>query len=549
LSLVNGEFRNERTLLGTNPKLDLDKYHIRGKAIPRSKFEGSQKDIMGHAKDNDGNDYVIISKESVRDVVGSQDSQLMDIRLNDAAQGIYKFGKGKDEIFLYPEAMRTAHHAVDTDIVTQLGRNLYAQQYKDVANDIAFRQFSILRDAGVIMSENKYNRLPKEARERYSRSRNGKTVKNPFDANFGRFYYDEKFSKYFEGSKGFDVGRKAMSRTFGEGLGPVMSTAAKTVLGATAALKGPILILRASSYVNSVVSNMMIYAINSGDALAAPQRLMQATKTYGQFKKLLENVVGDDMTKAGIKANVEALKKHELYEAFKSGIASTIRTQAYKTGTMGENMLYQQLRKLTGDERMADSFKYMLFDPNTKHGHAFGTIFDNTEIIPKIMMYMAKKDEAVANGLASKAAGNYASQHVLLAYPTYNNLGTFWNTIDQVSPFTKYAVNYPKMFWYAATMNPKKFAAMNAGFMGAVRASYGSEIDDNELFWYENNFADIGLGFKSTDSLNPYIVPTKGYKDSNSWWDAVVAPDFVPSAAKSLTDVEKIFLPYTVPND
>ncbi len=527
LAMFNDRYANKKTLTGANPQINFAENHLKGIAVEVSKFDGKSKDIMA-TFNADGKRYHMISKESYKDIVGAQKSQQIEINLSPAMDGLYKIKmKGLDDsMYITPETLNTKHRAVEADVVEQLKRNMYTAQYSDVVNELAFLEFEKLRDSGVLMSRAKYDAQPKEIRQQYERRQinKKKTEKTPFDKTFGEFYYNKKYAKYFGGSKGFDIGKKNMQSIFGSA-GGIISPMIKTLIGATAILKGPILIMRPASYINSLSSNMLIYAINSDDALGAANRYGQARTELASFKVKL-NAALDNVVKG--KPHAEAwkeVKEHKLWTAYENGIHSTIRTSAYETGAYAENMVFTMLNKLTKNEQLSDGLKFLTFDASTKHGNAMGKLFDATEMVPKIMMYLAKRDQLGSNTLAA--------QHVLLAYPTYNNLGHFWNGVDQFSPFTKYMINYPKMLTYAVTMNPKKFIGLNAAFFLGVRASYGSAIDPDEEFWYNNNFADVGWGYKSTPSLNSYITPTKGITSTPGTIGSMVSGDFVPSAIDS----------------
>ena len=532
LNMLENRYTNNSTLFGANPSYDLSANNARGKAMKRSEFKGNKNSIIGSTVLN-GEEWLVISKTDNNFIVGKQQSQLQNMDVSEVSTGVYKVPAGQDGyVTINPQNINPANKYIDNSISNMLSRNLYATQAKDIGRDIAFRQFETLKDSGVLLTSAEYSKLSTEDKSNYTQA----SSSNPMTQQFGRHHYSKKWVKYFEGSSGFNMGTKNTGKLFGKELGALVTGMAKAVIGATQALKGPILVYRASSYVNSVTSNMMIYTINSDDALSPKKRYKQAKTGLDSYKAALRESVDAELRGDSpelVAASKKAVTEHELHPAFQSGIASTIRSDAYTTGSYNENVLYTGLKSITGDSKMADQIKTLLADPSTKWGTQIGEVFDNTEVIPKLMMYLANKDVK-----GSKAA----IQEVLLAFPTYNNLDPVLNAIDQISPYTKYLSNYPKMAMYSISQNPAKLLGMQALFFLGVRSSYGQEVSEDESFWYDHNFINIfGFGAKNWESLNPYWVPSKQMDGFG-----IVDYSFVPSAADSLTSPAKVVLPFSL---
>jgi len=415
---------------------------------------------------------------------------------------------------------------------------MYAQQYRDIAQDIGFRQFEMLKDAGVLVTQEQYSRLSEAQQKVYRRPfEKSKTTrdKNPLNKMFAGHYYNQKFEHYLEGSKGFKIDEKTISKYTGKELATIVTGGIKVVTGAVKALKGPLLVYRPASYVNSYLSNMIIYTVNSDDPLSPRKRWSQARESLTQYKSHLADSVDLTKTTDERAASKKALHGHELHYAFKSAIVNTIRSDAYKTASYKENNLVTAINDATGDDKMGNAFKTLLADPSTKTGAYLGDMFDATEMMPKVMMYLANKE---------KVGDKAAAQQVLLAFPTYNNLPTVLNAIDQISPYTKYMANYPKLVRYGLRNNQTKFLALNAAFIAGVRGTYGEEIDQDEQWWRDNNFLKMGgMGYKNIESLNSYWIPSKGVEGIS-----MIDWDFPLSAVDSLTTLRK-YSPWTLPTD
>lgn len=533
LTMLETDYNNKATLFNTNAAYDLNANNMRGFAVKKSEFTGKDKNIIGSGMTDSGEQYVVVSKNDKSYIVGKQYSQLMDPTVNDIALGIYKIDTKDGFVTVNPQNANTKNKYVDTSISSMLSRNLYAKQYNDIASETSFRQFEILKNAGVIVTKEQYNNLDPIAKEDFARNKSNKnTPSNPLDNSFGKHYYSKKWAKYFEGSSGFDFGKKNMDKMFGDQFGGFISSTVKLVLGLTSALKGPILVYRPASYINSAVSNMMVYAINSDDPFSAKQRYAQVKTNLDSYKKLLAKSIDISSTPEARKLAEKELKAHDYYTAFKHGVASTIRSDAFNTASYQENIIYTGIKNVTKDEVMANTMKTFLADPSTKFGSKLGELFDNTEVMPKLMMYEANR---------AKLGNQGAIQQVLLAFPTYNNLPSILNAIDQISPFTKYMANYPKMAMYAFGNNKLKLSATMAMFFGGVRSSYGEEVDGDENWWYDNNFIDVGIGYKNWESLNPYWIPTKGIDSGLS----IIDFTFIPSVVGTFSDPVRTLTPYT----
>jgi hypothetical protein len=237
-------------------------------------------------------------------------------------------------------------------------------------------------------------------------------------------------------------------------------------------------------------------------------------------------------TEKGRKTALKKLHAHPLHTAFESGIFSTMRTDGFTTGSVQENALIAHLRPMFKNEQSAQAAKTFLADTTTSIGTKLGEVYDLTEVIPKVMMYLSRKEHV---------GDQMAIQEVLMAFPTYNNMGSFFGAIDLFSPYTKYMLNYPKMLMYALSNNTVRLTAMTAITMAATRASYGNEVEDEDTWFYENDFIKLGDDtFKNTSSMQPYYLPLKGVTGTK-----LLDPLFVISGTQSVIDITDFLTPTT----
>lgn len=518
---IHKRFKNYEHLFGTNAELNLRNNERVGIAIPESEFKGSNSDVIARMSDKEGNRYVVVSKEKKSYIVGKQEHQIMEVDLNDAIKGKYMVHtKDGVEIRLTPQALNTTNRYVDQSASTMLRRNFYAKQAADIGADILLRQYELLKNEGVLLTESEYNELPYDKRDNFYQLHSS----NPIVKNFGQHYVSRAYKHYLSGSKGFDI-KKVSYDVFGPQFGKIVANAIKIVLGAIQMARGTILVYHASSYINSAISSTLTYMVHAANPLRAITDYNEARKLTKEYRSLIQQYAeamrkGEDTTM--IKAKIE---KHQLHDLWNHGVSSTIRSDAYRTGSYQENAAFHVFNNLTGDKELSERLKFLAADPSTTWGKWIGEVYDNTELIPKIALYLAKRREGLSSELAS--------QTVLMAFPTYNNLNPLLNMIDQISPYTKFMANWPKMFFYAADQHIGRLAAIEgvAQFAPAVLWANADGVDEKDAQWYQKHgFIPLPMNLAwYTGSLNPYsLFPSKTFGDEGSI--SVVDPLFIYDA-------------------
>jgi hypothetical protein len=293
---------------------------------------------------------------------------------------------------------------------------------------------------------------------------------------------------------------------------------------------------------------MLIYSLHARNPMKFKEHVTQARKMMDAFNKKFRE--WSNATAAGDLERAERLKQElktspeteEMYWMYEHDFAMTIRGDAYRTGSYDENIVIKRINNLFPGSDLGERIKTLLLDPSTnnKYVKAITDVYDATEMYPKMALYFAKKAEY--GGDREKAL-----QSVLMAFPTYYNLHELWNMFDQVSPYTKYMLNWPKMVMYALNQKPIDTPVMAAitNLIPALswRAYDGTEKDAE---WFQEN-GFMYMGFNQAwyyKSANPFSVPTKAFDGSMDFvdptflWEVVtnggVLPDFWP-----LTPVKK----------
>jgi hypothetical protein len=302
-----------------------------------------------------------------------------------------------------------------------------------------------------------------------------------------------------------------------------------------------ILVYHPASYINSAVSSASIYALHAQNPLNFKSDVSQAVKLVDSYKALVRRNVDLEIQMAKATGDTAQLHRqlaearrdlenHELHNVMKHGISATIRSDAYKTGTMGENEAIRYSQKVFGDKQIGERLKTFIADPGTSWGKTVGKIYDATELYPKIALYLSK--------LRELNDADQAIQSVLMAFPTYNNLHPMLNAIDQISPYTKYMANFPKMLGYSVIAHPYKFAAMRLTYSLSTRALVDG---DSEQEWerYEKGFVKVpgtDSYYWYFESAFPYNFPSKTFDDSDNMFMHLINFNFLGSAVDNIFD-------------
>ena len=489
---------DKNSLFGEN--IFLDVYNKDNKLSAVKVTKENRKDLPSTKRVatvyQDGKEYAVIPKETLNQTIGSQESQVFDFSLRDYEKGVYKVFKGKKKdtnIFVNGQNVNTANPFVDASYSRMSTRNFYAHQKQDAINDILFQQYKIMKDNGLLMTQSDINKLDLEARKDFSKL----PASNPISQMYGNHYFNKKYMHYLLGSKGMNPYKLYLNAVGNKQLAKILANTTKVLVDAVKIAKGLILTSRPSSYINSFVSSWAI-AMTHG---VNPKVFNKAKSLYKEYQELNRQYVSKFINEGEAKAKEfyqNQVEKHPLHRAFQHGIANTIREDSYRLGTFESNEVYKIFNKVL-DDRGSNIMKTVTLDPSTKVGKTLGTIFDETEIIPKVALYLKQKE------LTNE---ELASQYVLMAFPTYNNLNPVLNAIDKFVPFTKYWYSMPKMLAFALEKNPKVFLASQFAMYALPYATYLSGTNTKQDNYFEHNgFAKISHNIHYyTNSLNPYNV-------------------------------------------
>ena len=485
-------FANKNTLFGENIYLDLYAKNNTLKMVQLkkgTKLKGKPIATIYQGEDT----FVIVLEEQIKQLIGNQQSQIFDYNPRDFEKGIYKVFKGKKsnriELFINGQNVNTSHKFVDASYSKMLQRNFYLGQKQDLTSDILFRQFKIMKDQGLLLTKEDYNNLDLESRKQYMKLDKG----NPITEMYGSHYYNKKYSHYLEGSKGLNPYKLVYSVTDNKQISKFLANSTRLLVDSIRILRGVVLVSRPSSYINSFISSWVVALIHGVDH----KSITMAKSLFNDYKAKNQEYIRlmlEDTNKAN-KYYQNTIKNHELYSAFEHGIAQTVRTDAYKLGLHQSNEVYKMFEKHL-NSRGAEIMKMVTLDPSTNIGAKLGNVFDNTEMIPKIALYLSQKE---------KTNSELASQYVTMAFPTYNNLNPVLNAVDQFIPYTKYWFNVPKMLLFAGEKNPRRLLINQFLMYGIPMASY-SGINGDSNSWYEKRgFTHLfGKEYLYTNSWNPY---------------------------------------------
>jgi len=228
-----------------------------------------------------------------------------------------------------------------------------------------------------------------------------------------------------------------------------------------------------------------------------------------------EAVINKEPEKAKIlKAKIE---NHNLHFAIDNGLGSTIREDALHINAYKENEMFKTISPLFKDREAYQLLKNWWALPDSKMGAYFGEWFDKTEVIPKLALYL----NLTKSGLPKEEA----MQRVLMAFPNYSmNLHPALAFMDILSPYTKFATQYPKIMYMALRNQPVKLAQVLLMANTIHSLSWAYMDDDNKRTkreqWFEShNFTRISSGYTwYTGSMNIFNFP---YSDGRFNFDMV----------------------------
>ena len=484
-------------------------------------------DVVGTAKLPDGTEFDVITMEAGERIIAAQQSNLITMELTNMEKGMFKQKVGDFEVVLNGQRIITEGKSVDKNIITQLARNVYARKKDDISKDLGYRGYQLLRDKGLLLTKEEKVAIEQASPDGTSNYQM-LDKNNPISKSLGTdFYYDKRWQHYFEGTKGIDVKNFSQRLTGDKQFAGMVENGILGVYNATNVLKRFILVARPQSYINSYISSMLIYA-HHADGLHYKKDLAAAKSSVKKYKSLVNKYADAVASQDTVKADAAwaTLKKDPTHKMMEAGLSDTIKADVYKAGTNREMAGYGAIYRATGSHQYANSIKTLTMDPSMKLAKAAGDVFENTEMIPKLMLYH--------NRLA-KLGHQKATTTTIMAYPSYNNLNPALNLLNIVNPYMKFFASTPRMMGYAANQSPRNMMLGIALANGIVPASYAMQ-DDEEMakydFYKENGMAKI--------PFLPLVYPTQSlfpqYANplDSTYGNSLFGVDFLPSVVKNI---------------
>ena len=397
--------------------------------------------------------------------------------------------------------------AFDTRITKQFQRNQYLIHKTMLARRSRLNQFKILQEHGVLLSDYEYRLLDIENRDKYIK------LDTP---DFGSVWFQKRFKHHLYGTEGKSLNDlvNGLPRDYANF---IKRKVFRPILGLAEALRGVILTYNLASYINSSLSSYLLYAVHANGGRFMSD-LADAKKRLSEMKSLIREI-GEEELKAietgdftKLNRLKEELASNDMYYALNNGISATIRTNAMAMNAYKENPFMSAVRPLFKDKDAYEMVKNWWALPDSKYGSKFGELFDITEVYPKMALYV--------NGLKSGMSREEAIQKVIMSFPNYSmNLHPFLATIDILSPYTKYATQYPKMMYAALYNAPVKTGSIIAAGMTTTALSYNVNEGTNDEWFREHGFIKIMDGvYYFKDSATPFNPPYDSEYLNTSVW-------------------------------
>jgi len=385
------------------------------------------------------------------------------------------------------------NNMIDLSFSRQFTRNAYLREYSRVAKKARAQELQILLKEKVFLTKEDYAKLEPTEQEKYVEVR----LKD-----YGKYYVQRRFEHQFKGTKGINLAslklRDKQLSYF------INANVIRPLVGALKALRGVVLTYNLASYINSAVSSYLLYVTNANEPRKIYEHINNIRKDIEEYKNLLDKyldyyIKGDFEKAKQIKKQIEDNKVHY---AIENGIYTTIREDAYLVKSYQENEFTKTIRPLMKDEKAYQFIKNWWALPDSKVGNKLGSIFDKTELYPKLALFY----DGLENGLSKELA----LQKTIMSFPNYGtNLPQIVGYFDFVSPYTKWVMNYPKIVYSATNQHRTRFMMVNALFYASIYGSYALNGQNKSDEWYKDkNFAKLNDDtYYYMNSLNPYSLP------------------------------------------
>jgi len=531
---MHNAHRTPYNLFGTNFKTEFSKSSTTLSVVPESRFKEmgiNPRSVIGRAF-KDGESYVFFSASDSNYIVGKQDSHIKEIEIDRHSYQAGVLKSGEFTVFLNSYQMNTANSSVDVSIDTQITRNAYLSAHEKMMYSVAREQFKILSDNGLIMAA-------KNIREEIAHGRNMDNWEvlpqdHPLSQMAGgRMYFNKSHLDLLLGTKGYNI--RELTKHLGS-MNNLTFHSLRTLIDLSKGLKGTILLGRMGGYINNIVGNTFQVMMHAPNPLSIAEDTNWAHKEMKSFRKVLNEYAKAYSSKneQRMLAAEQAMQSHTLYEAYSNNIFSTIRTSSFALSSYEELSIIGDLNRIDKTGNTGKMLKALFFDPSTKHGNFLGNVFDMTEIIPKLVLWKNLGDMSPSE----------KAQYIQFAFPTYQNLPFLANAVDQVYPFTKYAMNYPKMMLFTMYKSFHKMALVNAALPMVAMASWGDREDKN-YSEYENLLIPTPFGDAAYNVSNALMVNFFNTPYGKLTGQTDLTP-FAISVFANMKDVPSFFLPGTL---
>ena len=505
---------NDFSLFGENISLDFLK-NQQNVALIETKPE-NESDLIATIRMKDKTYYAIpITKYDM--TLGRQKPQLLTLNLDDFERGIFERKINGVYVQINPHNINYASKNIDYSFSSQHTRNNYVKMKQQLAKNEGYEIFKILRDEGFLLSK-------KEIEQRIAKN---PSLRNKFEklpdnhylsTMFGTgFYIDKSYKHYILGTKGIDLNK--IDNNFIKALSPII----KFTADFTKYTSHQMLILNPRFWISNFLTNFMIFTHHSSlgplnyvtyhnKAKKTIKELKDKIKQIAKLEEEINKLEFENKTTESIKLKKELeklkkeLKEQDGYLALKYGLGLTIREDIMTLGSEKELTMFHMIENNFGKD-IKDGIKWLSFDPEENSlGKKFSEVFDNSEIIPKMALFLHLKDKYNDPEMAVK--------HTLLAFPRYNNLPAGISIISEFVPYTKFMLSYPKILMFALMNNVPKYITMSLFLTNMPDLL--SEPNDSQDEWYIDHnivmIGDIGLNINSMVSLYDIdsIVPFVG---------------------------------------
>ena len=392
-------------------------------------------------------------------------------------KNIYKIDKNKITFKLSDKAKTQHDQLFDSDFSTQIQRNEYLLQNKLVGNSMKYNVISRFQKEGIMHSTFSYNKLSSAEKDMY--------MKMKVDNN--TYYVLKRYAHNFVGTNGVLI------------KGDMAANMVRAVTGAIDIAKTVLINFNPHVYLNNTVANVGTYMLHSPKANLI--RLNNVRKRYDLVVKKSNDILGlkasakiepnetiknNLLTKA--KKLEDEIKDDAIYKSIQSGIQTSLRTEYATLETLPENKLISLLKQnkhMSTNKYVINGIREYLARPETKMADKLGTVFDKTEIIPKVALL----EDLLESGMKESEAITY----VKMSFPDYTlNLNNTVAVAGEFIPYMKYFASVPRMLSMAIAKHPYRLGSVKAVGLALVGLSYSGSTGANGNLssqdqWYKDN--------------------------------------------------------------